>query len=249
VRKAFGRTSVLRGVTLHIPAGERVALIGPNGAGKSTLFDVASGRVPIDAGAIRLHGARIDGRAPHRIRRAGLARSFQISSVFARLTAFDNLRCAALAALGQGFVGWRSIDRMADANDRAEALLARLGLAHRRDVPAGALTYAEQRALDLGLALAGDADVLLLDEPTAGMSRSESARFAALLREATAGRTLLIVEHDLDVAFDLADRVAVLVQGEVIAFDTPAAVRADARVRAAYLGTVAVATPGERTPC
>jgi len=243
---AFGATEVLRGASLQVRPGERVALIGPNGAGKSTLFNLASGRHAPTRGEILLHGRRIDGLAPHRIHRLGLARSFQVSSVFARLSAFENLRCALLAARDDGLAFWRRLSRQAEVNGRALALLARLGLADRRDTPAADLAYAEQRALELGLALASGAATLLLDEPTAGMNRSESARCVALIRELTAGRSLLIVEHDMGVVFELADRVAVLVRGEVIAFDTPAAVRADPRVQAAYLGA---GLPSPAGPC
>lgn len=236
VRKRYGRTPVVRGASLRLHAGERVALIGPNGAGKSTLFDLVSGRASPDSGQILLEGRRIDGLAPHRIYRRGLARSFQVSNVFGRLSVFENLRCATLRSLGVGPVFWRRLDSVNEARVRADALVARLGLQARRDVPASRLTYAEQRALEIGLAVAGEPRVVLLDEPTAGMSRAETARFVTLVRAVTAGRTLLVVEHDMGVVFDLADRIAVLVQGEVVAFDTPAAVRADARVREAYLG-------------
>ncbi|KAF1047757.1 ABC transporter ATP-binding protein [Xylophilus sp.] len=236
LRKRFGRAEVLRGASLAVRAGERVALIGPNGAGKSTLFDLASGRRAPDGSAVLLHGERIDGWPPHEIARRGLARSFQTTSVFGRLSVFDNLRCGVLWSLGYRYSLWHLLSRLRDANERAAQLLALLGLEHRRDVPAGELSYAEQRALEIGLAISGDAGVVLLDEPTAGMSRSETARFVPLIRSATAGRTLLMVEHDMGVVFGLADRVAVLVQGEVIAFDTPAAVRADPRVQRAYLG-------------
>ena len=245
VSKRLGRTAVVRGAAFAIDNGECVALIGPNGAGKSTIFDLVSGRLAPDRGEIRLHGRAIAGLAPHRIHRLGLARSFQLSLLFERLSVFENLRCALLWSLGYRYAFWRLLGRARDANARAEALLARLGLQQRRDVPAADLSYAEQRALEIGVTVAGGADVILLDEPTAGMSRSETARFVALVRELTQGRTLLVVEHDLGVVFELADRIAVLVRGEVIAFDTPAAVRADPRVQEAYLGTAFGASPGD----
>jgi len=239
VRKSFGRTEIIRGATLAVRPGERVALIGPNGAGKSTLFNLVSGRIEPSAGEILLGGRRIDGLPPHRINRLGLARSFQVSNLFTRLSVFENLRCASLWSLGVGYDLWHRLSRRRDANERAERLLAQLGLERRRDEPAMNLTYAEQRALEIGLAIAGDAAVLLLDEPTAGMSQGETARFVDLIRAISAGRTLLTVEHDMGVVFGLADRIAVLVHGEVIAFDTPDAVRADPRVQEAYLGTAA----------
>jgi branched-chain amino acid transport system ATP-binding protein len=245
VWKRFGRTEIIRGASLSVRAGERVAIIGPNGAGKSTLFNLVSGRLAPSAGEIRLQGARIDGLAPHLIHRRGLARSFQVSNLFARLSVFENLRCAVLWSLGVRYCFWRLLSGLHEANARATELMALLRLERRRDVLALNLTYAEQRALEIGLAIAGGAPVVLLDEPTAGMSRGETRRFVQLIREVTHDRTLLVVEHDMGVVFDLADRIAVLVHGEVIAFDAPAAVRADPRVREAYLGA-ALAGEGAR---
>ncbi len=238
VRKRFGKTEIIRGASLQVHAGERVAIIGPNGAGKSTLFNLISGRFAPSSGEIVLNGARIDGAAPHRINRQGLARSFQVSNLFTRLSVFENLRCAVLWSLGYRYAFWRFLSSLDDANERAEQLMAMLQLERRRDVLAMNLTYAEQRALEIGLTIAGGADVVLLDEPTAGMSKSETRRFVQLIRDVTAGKTLLTVEHDMGVVFGLADRIAVLVYGEVIAFDAPEAVRANPRVQEAYLGSV-----------
>ncbi|CAN5641564.1 N/A [soil metagenome] len=237
VRKSFGKTQVLAGVSLRVEKGERVAIIGPNGAGKSTLFDLASGRAKPTEGEIRLHGERIDGQAPERINRAGLARSFQITNVFSRLSVFDNLRCAVLSSRGYRGVFWRRLSALREVTAHTESLIDTLGLASRRNDFAGDLSYAEQRALEVGIAVAGDASVLLLDEPTAGMSQSETQRFIALIEELSRGRSLLMVEHDMSVVFALADRVAVLVQGTLMAFDTPDKVRSNARVQRAYLGT------------
>ena len=238
VRKSFGRTEIIRGASLQVRAGERVAIIGPNGAGKSTLFNLISGRLAPSAGQIRLFGERIDGRTPHEINRRGLARSFQVSNLFPKLSVFENLRCAMLWSEGHRYAFWKFLADLDETNARAEALLERLHLDRRRDVLAMNLTYAEQRALEIGLTIAGGARVILLDEPTAGMSRSETTRFIGLIREVTEGRTLLTVEHDMGVVFGLADRIAVLVYGEVIAFDTPERVRANPRVQEAYLGSV-----------
>ncbi len=238
VRKRFGKTEIIRGATLQVNAGERVAIIGPNGAGKSTLFNLISGRFAPSSGEILLHGVRVDGAAPHQINRRGLARSFQVSNLFTHLSVFENLRCAVLWSLGYRYAFWRFLASLRDANERARQVMTMLQLDRRRDVLAMNLTYAEQRALEIGLTIAGGADVLLLDEPTAGMSKSETRRFVQLIRDVTVGKTLLTVEHDMGVVFGLADRIAVLVYGEVIAFDTPEAVRANPRVQEAYLGSV-----------
>jgi branched-chain amino acid transport system ATP-binding protein len=238
LRKSFGKTEIIRGASLAVRAGERVAVIGPNGAGKSTLFNLISGRFGCTSGCILLHGRRIDGLAPHQINRLGLARSFQVSNLFNRLSVFENLRCAVLWSLGYRYAFWRFLADARDANERAEQMLEMIQLTRRRDVLAMNLTYAEQRALEIGITIAGGASVILLDEPTAGMSRSETARFVNLIRKVTAGKTLLTVEHDMGVVFGLADKIAVLVYGQVIAFDTPEKVRADERVQEAYLGSV-----------
>ncbi|MEN9485465.1 ABC transporter ATP-binding protein [Sphaerotilus montanus] len=238
VHKSFGKTQIIRGAQLQVRQGERVAIIGPNGAGKSTLFNLISGRLVPTSGQIRLFGERIEGKAPYEINRKGLARSFQVSNLFPKLSVFENIRCAVLWSLGYRYAFWKFLSDLKDANDRTDQLLHQLHLDKRRDVLAMNLTYAEQRALEIGLTIAGGSQVVLLDEPTAGMSRGETTRFIQLIREVTEGRTLLTVEHDMGVVFGLADRIAVLVYGEVIAFDTPEAVRANPRVQEAYLGSV-----------
>ncbi|MFN7345260.1 MAG: ABC transporter ATP-binding protein [Betaproteobacteria bacterium] len=241
LRKSFGKTQIIRGISLAVAAGERHAVIGPNGAGKSTLFNLISGRFAPSAGRVLLNGRDITGRKPYEINRLGLSRSFQITNIFHRLTVFENLRCAVLWSLGYRYAFWRNLNRLADAEDRAEQVLARIGLKRRRKTLAGLLTYAEQRALEIGITIAGGADVVLLDEPTAGMSRSETANAVALIREVTAGKTLVMVEHDMSVVFNLADCISVVVYGEVIASGPPAQIRGDARVKEAYLGTAAEA--------
>ena len=239
LRKSFGKTEIIRGTDLVVAPGERVAIIGPNGAGKSTLFNLISGRFGPSSGEILLNGKRIDGLKPYEINRLGLARSFQITNIFARLSVFENLRCGLLWSMGYRYAFWKFLADLKDANDRAEQLLAMIRLDRKRDTLAMNLTYAEQRALEIGITIAGGAGVILLDEPTAGMSKSETTRFVELIREVTVGKTLLTVEHDMGVVFGLADKIAVLVYGEVIAFDVPEAVRANPRVQEAYLGSVA----------
>ncbi len=239
VRKSFGATEIIRGVNLDIATGERHAIIGPNGAGKTTLFNLISGRFPITAGAIELRGRRIDALPPQRINRLGLSRSFQITSIFPRLTVFENLRCALLWSRGYHYSFWHLLPRQRGLNEATEILLLDLNLAMRRDVPAGLLSYAEQRALEIGMTVAGGANVILLDEPTAGMSHSETEYAVALIRRVTEGKTLVMVEHDMRVVFDLADTITVLVYGNVIASGPPAEIRSNSAVQEAYLGAVA----------
>ena len=236
VSKRFGRTEIIRGVSLQIPLGERHAIIGPNGAGKSTLFNLISGRFEVSSGRLVLNGRDITDRKPYEINRLGLSRSFQITNLFHRLSVFENLRCSVLWSLGHRYSFWRNLNKLIDAEERAESILERVGLKRRRDIAAGLLTYAEQRALEIGITIAGGADVILLDEPTAGMSRAESKRAVELIRDVTQGKTLVMVEHDMSVVFDLADRISVLVYGQVIASGTPTEIRANDAVREAYLG-------------
>ncbi len=237
VRKSFGKTEIIRGVNLAVQAGERVAVIGPNGAGKSTLFNLVSGRFGLTSGEILLGGQRIDHKKPFEINRMGLSRSFQITNIFPKLSVFENLRCGVLWSLGYKYTFFKFLSGLKDANERAEELMEMIGLEKKRDTLAMNLTYAEQRALEIGITIAGGAEVILLDEPTAGMSKSETSRFISLIRKVTEGKTLLTVEHDMGVVFGLADKIAVVVYGEVLAFDTPEAVRANAKVQEAYLGS------------
>ncbi|MFC5523410.1 ABC transporter ATP-binding protein [Polaromonas jejuensis] len=237
IRKSFGKTEIIRGANLAVRAGERVAIIGPNGAGKSTLFNLISGRFEPSSGDVLLNGQRINGKKPFEINRLGLSRSFQITNIFPKLSVFENLRCGVLWSLGYKYTFFRFLADLDDANARAEALMAMIKLDKKRDVLAINLTYAEQRALEIGITIAGGASVILLDEPTAGMSRSETSRFISLIKEVTVGKTLLTVEHDMGVVFGLADKIAVVVYGEIIAYDSPEAVRADQRVQEAYLGS------------
>ena len=237
LRKNFGKTEIIRGVNLAVKAGERIAIIGPNGAGKSTLFNLISGRFAPTSGQVLLNGQQINGLEPFEINRMGLSRSFQITNIFPKLSVFENLRCGVLWSLGYRHTFLKLLSGLKDANERAEELMDMIHLDRKRDTLAMNLTYAEQRALEIGITIAGGASVILLDEPTAGMSRSETTRFIHLIRKVTEGRTLLTVEHDMGVVFGLADKIAVVVYGEVLAFDTPEAVRANQRVQEAYLGS------------
>ncbi len=237
LRKSFGPTEIIRGVDLDIHKGERHVIIGPNGAGKSTLFNLISGRFPVSSGRVELHGQRIDGLPPHQINRMGLSRSFQVTNLFHRMSVFENIRCALLWSMGYKYAFWKLVGRQRRLNEEAERILEQVHLQARRDVPAAMLSYAEQRALEIGATIAGGADVILLDEPTAGMSLTETEQAVQLIREVTAGRTLVMVEHDMGVVFGLADRVSVLVYGELIATGTPEEIRANTAVQEAYLGT------------
>jgi len=237
VYKEFGRTEIIRGVDLAIPRGERHAVIGPNGAGKSTLFNLMSGRFRASRGRIELNGEDITADRPYEIYRKGLARSFQITNLFPRMSVFENVRCATLWSLGYRYSWWHRLSKLADAAELADDVLQRIGLRHRHEALAGTLTYAEQRALEIGITIAGGANVILLDEPTAGMSRSESDHAVELIRRITEGRTLVMVEHDMSVVFGLADRISVLVYGQILATGTPQQIRANEAVQQAYLGT------------
>jgi branched-chain amino acid transport system ATP-binding protein len=246
LRKTFGKTEIIRGVNLAVTQGERVAVIGPNGAGKSTLFNLISGRFAPSSGEVLLNGQRIEGKKPYEINRLGLSRSFQITNIFPNLSVFENLRCGVLWSLGYRYTFFKFLANLDDANERTEQLMHKIKLERKRDVLALNLTYAEQRALEVGITIAGGANVILLDEPTAGMSRSETQRFIELITEVTEGKTLLTVEHDMDVVFGLAHKIAVVVYGEVIAFDTPEKIRANARVQEAYLGAQAESAQTEK---
>jgi branched-chain amino acid transport system ATP-binding protein len=236
VQKSFGDTSVIRDVNLTVVKGERHALIGPNGAGKTTLFNLISGYMKLTAGRILLKDEIVSGLPPYQINRRGLSRSFQVSNVFPKMSVWENIRCSLLWATGHRYAFWKNIDNLPEVRERTAQILQDIDLVSRRDVPAGLLAYAEQRTLEIGITIAGGADVILLDEPTAGMSRAETERAVALIRRLTEGRTLLVIEHDMSVVFGLADRISVLVYGQIIASGTPEEVRGDPKVKEAYLG-------------
>ena len=236
IHKSFGSTKIINGVSLQIRAGERHAIIGPNGAGKSTLFNLISGRFPVSSGKILLNGEDVTGLKPFEINRKGLSRSFQVTNIFHNMSVYENIRCGVLWSAGYKYSFWHRVAGLKDVQRRAEEVMERIGLARRRAVPAGTLSYAEQRALEIGVTIAGGAGTLLLDEPTSGMSTSESAQTVELVRQVSEGKTLVMVEHDMGVVFNLADRISVLVYGEVLATGTPQEIRTNPAVQEAYLG-------------
>lgn len=237
LRKSFGKIEIIRGIDLEIGKAERHAVIGPNGAGKSTLFNLITARFAPTAGTVKLHGENLAGLQPYQINRKGLSRSFQITNIFGAMTVFENVRCALLWSQGYKYSFWNLVNFKHDLTDGADAILEQINLLERRDLPAGMLSYAEQRALEIGITIAGGADVIMLDEPTAGMSHSETDYITDLIMKVTVGKTLIMVEHDMGVVFGLADRISVLVYGEIIATGKPEDVRANPRVQEAYLGT------------
>ena len=234
--KSFGALEVTREVSLHLPAGARHAVVGPNGSGKTTLFNLLAGELRPDAGRVLLGGRDVTRLSPDARARLGLARSFQRNNLFSDLTVRDSLAVALAIARGQGAVFWRSFARLPGLAGEVEALAQRLHLEEVLDHRARRLAYGTQRQLELALALAGAPRVLLLDEPTAGMSAEETAAMTTLLAGLPRDIALLIVEHDMDVVFELADRVIVLDYGRVLVEGTPAEVRASPEVRRRYLG-------------
>lgn len=236
VHKSFGPAKIINGVNLEIEKGERHAIIGPNGAGKSTLFNLISGRFFPTSGTIRLNGHDISGKKPHHINRMGLSRSFQVSNIFSNMTVRENVRCGVLYSMGYGYNFWRNIGNLKEVQAKTAEILERVGLLERANLPAALLSYADQRTLEIAITIAGGADVILLDEPTAGMSHSETDSAIELIKKASEGKTLIIVEHDMGVVFNLADRISVLVYGEIIATGAPSEIRGDPKVREAYLG-------------
>ena len=236
VHKSFGSSKIIDGVNLEVASGERHAIIGPNGAGKSTLFNLISGFYEVSSGHIELNGHTITNLLAHQVNRFGLARSFQVTNIFPKMSVFENIRCALLWPMGYRYSFRHLCGRLKRLNAKVEEILEKIHLADRRHIPAGLLAYAEQRALEIGITIAGDAQVILLDEPTAGMSHSETDRAVDLIRKVTEDKTLVVVEHDMSVVFDLADRISVLVYGEIIATDAPDQIRDNPEVQEAYLG-------------
>ena len=240
LHKSFGPAKIINGVNLTVAPGERHAIIGPNGAGKSTLFNLISGRFAPTSGSVRMNGEEIGGMKPHLINRRGLSRSFQVSNIFQNMTVRENVRCGVLYSLGYGYTFWRNVGNLKEVQAKTAEILDRVKLTDKANLPASLLPYADQRTLEIAVTIAGDADVILLDEPTAGMSHSETDRAIELIRHATEGKTLIIVEHDMGVVFNMADRISVLVYGEIIATGAPSEIRGNPKVREAYLGDEAL---------
>lgn len=236
LKKSFGKAEIIRGIDLSIGKTERHAIIGPNGAGKSTLFNLITARFMPSAGTVKLHGNDLRGLQPYQINRMGLSRSFQITNIFPAMSVFENVRCALLWSQGYKYSFWNLVNGSKRLTEGADAILNQINLLERRNLPAGTLSYAEQRALEIGITIAGGADVIMLDEPTAGMSHSETDYITDLIMKVTEGKTLIMVEHDMGVVFGLADRISVLVYGEIVATGKPEDVRADPKVQEAYLG-------------
>jgi len=236
----FDGLKVINGVDFQVTEGERHAIIGPNGAGKTTFFNLITGTYTPRGGHIFFKNKEVTRAKPHQMVRMGLGRSFQITSTFTRLTAFQNIRMAVLSKRGIRFNLFRMVDKMGEVTRETEEILARINLDRERDVPASGLSYGKSRSLEISMALATDPDVVMLDEPTAGMSVDETHTAIELIRRLTEGKTMVIIEHDMDVVFSLADRITVLHHGEILASGPPEEIRENPEVKEAYLGEMEV---------
>lgn len=232
----FSGLQVLAGIDLEVGEGERHAIIGPNGAGKSTLFNIVTGRLRPRRGHVLYKDRDITGAPPHKIARLGIARSFQIINTFPRLTVYQNVRSAVLSRRGGRLDAWSLLERDRGVASESEEVLGLVGLLDRRDTPASALSYGEQRELEIALTVATRPDLVLLDEPTAGLNSEDTRHAIALIRRVTEGKTLVMVEHDMEVVFNLADRISVIYYGRVLATGSPDEIRASDEVKRAYLG-------------
>ncbi|MBW1774869.1 MAG: ABC transporter ATP-binding protein [Deltaproteobacteria bacterium] len=232
----FGGLDVLFDVKFQVKEGERHALIGPNGAGKTTLFNVITGTYKPTRGEVFFKGKEVTGFKPHQLVRLGMGRSFQITSTFTWLTAFQNIRMGILSKRGIRFNLFQKLDKMRDVTEETDRVLKRINLDGERNIPASMLSYGKHRSLEISMALATDPDLVMLDEPTAGMSKDETHHAVELIRRITEGKTVVIIEHDMDVVFSLADRITVLHLGRLLATGTPDEVRENQDVKDAYLG-------------
>lgn len=240
VYKSFGKTPVINGFSLKVERGQRHAIIGPNGAGKTTVYNLFSGRYEPTAGRIMLNGSDITGLPPYKINRLGMARSFQITNIFPKLTVFENVRAVVMAKHHVYFNFFTSIARWKQPSSETLAIIEQTGLRNKVDTLAGNLAYGEQRALEIALTVASDPQLILLDEPTAGMSVDETREAIKLINAITRGKTLIIIEHDMEVIFNLADTITVLQYGKVLTTGSPDEIRGDPRVKEAYLGDQSV---------
>ncbi|MBA4369784.1 MAG: ABC transporter ATP-binding protein [Desulfobacterium sp.] len=238
--KHYGRLKAVDDVSFSVEHGMIFGILGPNGAGKTTLFNTITGKYRPKSGSILLKGKDVTGFKPDKLVRMGLGRSFQINSTFAGLTTFQNLRMAVLARKNIRFNFFRNLDKMQPVTDETDAFLARIGLSAERNLPASLLSYGKHRCLELSLAMATDPDLVMLDEPAAGMSREETHQMVKLIRELTHDKTVVIIEHDMDVVFSLADRITVLHHGEILATGAPEEIKANQDVKDAYLGETKV---------
>jgi len=236
IHKDFSGLKVLTGVDFQVREKERHAVIGPNGAGKTTLFNIISGKFKPSSGAILFKGEDISGKPPHLLNRQGLSRSFQITNVFQELSVFDNILSGARSHYGlrYHFLKQPVLDRT--ITEKVEEIVAEVGLSEVKNQPASSLSYGLQRALEIGITLSTEPELILLDEPTAGMTREETEQAIKMIDQVTAGRTLIIIEHDMEVVFSLADTISVLHYGTILVSDTPEKIRNDQRVKDAYLG-------------
>jgi len=236
----FSGLQVLMDVNLDVKEGERHAIIGPNGAGKTTLFNVITGTYYPSEGDVFFKGRKVTGFKPYKMVRRGMGRSFQITSTFSRLTAFQNIRMGILSKRNIRFNMLRMLDKMQDVTAETEEVLKRINLDGERDIPASQLSYGKSRSLEISMALATDPDLVMLDEPTAGMSVDETHNAVELIRRLTEGKTMVIIEHDMDVVFSLADRITVLHLGTILASGPPEQIRDNQTVKDAYLGEMEV---------
>jgi len=236
VYKDFSGLEVLTGVNLSVNVNERHAIIGPNGAGKTTLFNIISGKYRPSSGSILFKGKEVAGLSPYALNRLRMCRSFQITNIFQNLTVFENIRAGVRSHAGLRYHLLKTLNHHPEINTGAEEILHRIGLTGMGQRPAHELSYGQQRALEIGIALSSQPELILLDEPTAGMTREETEEMVRLMKSVVERRTLMIIEHDMDVVFSLADTISVLHNGMILASGSPEAIRNDPRVRDAYLG-------------
>ena len=236
--KNYGNTQVLANVELGVRSGEFHSIIGPNGAGKSTLFNLITGYYRPTSGTIKLRGENIVGLKPFQVTRKGLSRSFQITNIFSSMSVFENIQSSLLWSFGLKHSCWRNLSKLRAINDRAEEILEQIGMAHRREVISGELSYAEQRLLEIGITVSSGAEVILLDEPTAGLSKHETSDIVERIKKICADKTLLLVEHDMSVVFSISDTISVLAYGKIIASGKPEDIKKEKIVQEAYLGSV-----------